>query len=745
MKTMLVKADALISMQSAPAAGRTLNGSIKQWADPLASVFSQLLRAVLVSGRKDEIIERYQYTYKPVLPVIDLEVVSAELQLRLAVSALLCQWLTARLANPHSENLSLAEAQEWFMGNAIGHVPGLLSDSMVWIPSDCTADFQHCPLDSNFKEVMPYVLQVFELTDTQTGRLDQARRRTRQRQTGSVYTPSDVSDFIVQESLESFAGDNLSVRQFTCLDPACGTGLFLRSVMNTLVGMCADTIPMYRLLQSLYGMDVNPQAIQSCAFVLMAQAQSLSSDLPNPWYLWHLIRGNLSVSDSTLVNIAGPTSQDTSERLAVRSKLRLAMAAGDNLESVSSDRCGDAAEPCENTASLSRIFPEVTDGFSMVVGNPPYSRICDDEHKGFRAANFATAPSSRMRRSALLYPLFVEMMWKFGSRKKVSGGMVLPMSIAYSTSPEIRRLRGEIEKISGEWRFYFFDRTPDSLFGDEVKTRNTIVLWRNGSENKLCRLQTGPLLRWSSRSRTGLFENITTTDLPDCSIRQLIPKLGSTLERDVYLMLKSHPKLSTLISIPRVAGLKVGETYPRLVFFGSTAYNWIRVFRTVPAQDTRGEVDLPPSIRAVQCSTIEDADFVFACLTSRLTYWLWRVEGDGFHVTQDFIGRLPLHPSSVSQDDLSTIRNQALYLWDEMQRNPIYSINAGRMRTSYYPYVAWRHLDVIDSILLRSLSLPIDFATFLSQFVTNNIIAGRSNELGVNPALRRLRPMEGIL
>jgi len=744
MKTRLVKADGSISIQSTPAAGRTLNGSIKQWGDPLASVFSRLLRAVLVSGRKDELIERYQYTYKPVVPVIDLEVVSADLQLKLAISALLCQWLTARLANPQLENLSMAEAQEWFMGNAIGHVPGLLSDSMVWIPSDCTADFQHCPLASNFKEVMPYVLQVFELTDTQTGRLDQAGRRTRQRQTGSVYTPSDVSDFIVRESLESFAGDNLSVRQFTCLDPACGTGLFLRSAMNALAGKCTDTVPIYQLLQGLYGMDVNPQAIQSCAFVLMAQAQSLSSNLPSPWHLWHLIRGNLSASDSTLVTIAEATSEDTSERLAVRSKFKLAMAAGDNLESVSSDRCGNAAELCGNTASLSHIFPEVTDGFSMVVGNPPYSRICDDEHQGFRAANFATAPSSRMRRSASLYPLFVEMMWKFGSRKKVSGGMVLPMSIAYSTSSEIKRLRGEIERISGEWRFYFFDRTPDSLFGDEVKTRNTIVLWHNGSENTLCRLQTGPLLRWSSRSRTGLFENITTTDLPDCSIRQLIPKLGSALERDVYLILKSHPKLSTLISIPGVAGLKVEETYPRLVFLGSTAYNWIRVFRTVPAQDTRGGTDLPPSIRAVGCSTVEDADFVFACLNSRLTYWLWRVEGDGFHVTQDFIGRLPLHPSSISQDDLLTIRDQSLHLWEEMQRNPIHSINAGRTRTSYYPYVAWKNLDIIDSILLRNLSIPIDFSTFLRQFVTDNIIAGRSNELGANRALRRLEPTEGF-
>ena len=741
-----MKADTLmISLQSTPAAGRTLNGSIKRWADPLASIFSRLLRAVLVSGRKDELIERYRYTYNPVLPVIDLEVVSAELQLKLAVSALLCQWLTARLANPHSEDLSMAEAQEWFLGNAIGHVPGLLSDSMVWIPSDCTADFQHCPLDSNFKEVMPYVLQVFELTDTQTRGLDRAGRRARQRRTGSVYTPSDVSDFIVRESLESFAGDNLSVQQFTCLDPACGTGLFLRSVMNALAGMRTDTIPMYWLLHGLYGMDVNPQAIQSCAFVLMAQAQSLASDLPSPWHLWHLIRGNLSVSDSTLVTVAEGTSQGTSERLAVRSKLRLAMATGDNVGSTSSDRCGNVADPYENTASLSRIFPEVTEGFSMVVGNPPYSRICDDEHQGFRAANFATAPSSRVRRSASLYPLFAEMMWKFGSRNKVSGGMVLPMSIAYGTSRQMKRLRGEIERISGEWRFYFFDRTPDSLFGDEVKTRNTIVLWSNGSDNTLYRLQVGPLLRWSSRSRTGLFENITTTDLPDWSIRQLIPKLGSTLERDVYLMLKSHPKLSALISIPRIAGLKIGEAYPHLVFFGSTAYNWIRVFRTVPTQDTRRGVDLPPSIRAVQCSTIEDADFVFACLTSRLTYWLWRVEGDGFHVTQDFIGRLPLHPSSISQDDLSTIRDQALHLWDEMKQNPIYSINAGRTRTSYYPYAAWRHLDVIDSILLRNLSIPIEFTTFLSQFVTNNIIAGRSNELGINPALRRLRPTGGIL
>ncbi len=743
MGTRLKNAGGSTHVQSIPAAGRTLNGSINQWAEPLASVFSLLLRAAYDSGRKEELIERYQDAYRPVLPVTDLVTVAPDLQLKLAVSALLCQWLTARLADPHSESLSLAEAQSWFMGNAISRVSGVLSDSMTWIPKDCMTFFRHCPFNSDFRELLPYVLQVFELTDTYTGRMDQARRRTRQRQTGSVYTPSDVSDFIVRESLRCFEADDRSVHQFTCLDPACGTGLFLRSTMSALTHTNGMTIPVERVLQCLYGLDVSPQAIQSCAFVLMAEVRRLSSNLPTPWYLWHLIRGNLSASDSTLVTYEEKAPEDSASRLVVRSDARLALGAGNDLGAVQHDRSRNAKE-IRATAPLSEIFPEARHGFSMIVGNPPYSRLREDEYKGLRAANFTSAPSSRSRRSASLYPLFVEMMWKFGSRKKVSAGMVLPMSIAYSTSPEIERLRGEIERISGEWWFSFFDRTPDSLFGDEVKTRNAIVLWRHSSESASCRFQTGPLLRWSSRSRAGLFKSIIKTDLVDCSIRRFIPKLGSSQEQDVYLALKSRPRLSSLVSLPKAAALRVGEMYPQLTFFGSTAYNWIRAFRTVPEQDA-GEVNIPTSLIAVQCPTADDADFVFACLNSRLTYWLWRVEGDGFHVTRDFVNRLPMHPSNVPKGDLETLQGQSQDLWREMQRNPVYSVNAGRARTSYYPYAASQNLDVIDSILLKSLSIPVEFTTFLSQFVTNNIIAGRFNELSINPALRRLRTTEGIL
>ena len=745
MDTRLENAGGSTHVQSTPAAGRTLSSSINQWAEPLASVFSLLLRAAYDSGRKEELIERYQNTYRPVLPVTDLVAVTPDLQLKLAVSALLCQWITARLADTRSESLSIAEAQSWFMGNAITRISGVLSDNMTWIPKDCMTFFRHCPFNSDFRELLPYVLQVFELTDTHAGRMDQARRRTHQRQTGSVYTPSDVSDFIVHESLRSFEPDDRNLHQFTCLDPACGTGLFLRSTMSALTHTNGMTIPVERVLQCLYGLDVSPQAIQSCAFALMAEAQCFSSNLPSPWYLWHLIRGNLSASDSTLVTCGEKSSEDSASRLVVRSDVRLALAAEDDLGAVQNDRSGNTSEMRTTAAPLSQIFPEASHGFSMIIGNPPYSRLSDDEYKGLRAANFASAPSSRSRRSASLYPLFVEMMWKFGSRKKVSGGMVVPMSIAYSTSPETERLRGEIERISGEWWFSFFDRTPDSLFGDEVKTRNAIVLWRRSSENALCKLQTGPLLRWNSRSRAGLFKSIIKTDLVDCSIRQLIPKLGSSQEQDVYLALKSRPRLSSLISLPKLAGLRIGESYPQLTFFGSTAYNWIRVFRTVPEQDAGGEVDIPTSMIAVQCPTADDADFVFACLNSRLTYWLWRVEGDGFHVTRDFVKSLPMHPSNVSKVDLATLQGQSRDLWCEMQRNPVYSVNAGRARTSYYPYAACRNLDVIDSILLKSLSIPVEFTTFLSQFITSNIIAGRFNELSVNPALRRLRTTEGIL
>jgi hypothetical protein len=737
---------------SVPAAGRTIGMSLHSWVEPLAATFSALLHAATTNSHEDALVERYRATFSPLLPVLTSKVSSPELELRLAVSALLCEWLVARLANPTRRGFSFDEAERWFLGEVGGAVPGLVLSNTDWIPRDCLAKLEDVSFGCDFVDLLPYILEVFELVDAEGKLPSRTTRRARQRAKGVVYTPSDVSDFIVSETLTPWAKLGVSNGLPTCVDPACGTGPFLRSALSYLARIkhSAD-MPLWELVQCLYGMETSHQAIQSCAFVLLTHCLTESRGLPiAPWRVWQVIRGNLAVVDSTLVapnqQNKGNVKQLRRRRTQLRHDLLSQRAPTASLPlSIPNAQATlrGGSEVITKPVSLSYIFPEVGDGFTVVFGNPPYSRLPYDGYQGIRAANFKTAPSVADEVSSL-YPLFVEMIWRFGHPDRSSGGMVLPMSIAYSTVSQIARLRNAIREVPGDWRFAFFDRTPDSLFGDDVKTRNTIVLWHHdGSTANTC-FWTGPLVRWNSRNRKDLFRELAFVKLGKYPIARVIPKLGSHMERDVYLQLRGRRfTLAPLVRQIPISALELGAENPRVVFLSSTGYNWISTFREVPTwQNEVTSVGVPPSVRAIACPTEDDAAFAFASLSSRLVYWLWRVEGDGFHVTYDFVRRLPFHPSVCSLDDRADLLQLAGQLWSEMQRYPVESTNAGRTRVSYYPYACRSSLDAIDAILIRNLALPADFLPFLRRFVRENILAGRQEELRTNPALRRLILME---
>lgn len=731
---------------SVPGPGRTINKTVSPWSEAIAEVFSMLLTLVSDTRYRSVLIERQRATFNPILPLPSFGDLSYELESRLAVSALLCEWFVARLANPSCKNLTLDEAESWFLGDTASHIPGLVLSNTNWLPSNCLSPLRKIRISSEFLDLLPYILEVFDLLDVDGRIISRSSRRARQRTKGTVYTPSDVSDFIVQRTLSHRLPSQVPSEIPTCIDPACGTGLFLRSALYILEKHSEDT-PFWELLPYLYGMDISHQAVQSCAFVLLACCLKESPHLPiAPWRVWQYIRGNLVVVDSTLVT-TNQCTRNNAEILSIRTQLRQDLLSPEIpihswFKHTSTLSIAQPKMSLIESIHLDDIFPEVTNRFDAIFGNPPYSRLSHDDYQGIRAATYETAPVKG--KMGLLYPLFVEMMWRFAHPRKSSGGMIIPMSIAYSTSSQIKRLRAAIQEIHGDWRFAFFDRTPDSLFGDDVKTRNAIILWHRDIKSKNTRFWTGPLLRWNSRNRKQLFSNISHADLGTFSITKLIPKLGTHLELETYHRLrKSEVLIASMVAEVEMSHLTPGLEDPRLILINSTGYNWIPTFRIVPAsQNKDAEVDIPPSIRAYTCGSEEDADFVFACLNSRLTYWLWRVESDCFHVTREFIRNLPFHTSIVSSSDLEKLRELSKNLWIEMQCYPVKSVNAGRTRTSYYPYACMSILDSIDAILARSLTIPTEFLIFLSRFVTENIVAGRQQEMQTNPALRRIKITE---
>lgn len=751
---------------SVPGPGRTIQSSAASWTRPLSTAFQSIVTAAKADRLQQEIATRYHLTFSPVVPVGDSGSVSTAEAVQLASSAALSMWMLGKMAKTDNGPLSFSEAEAWFLGSSASRVPGVVGCGGKWPPADSIRSLSSLSFGWKFKDLLPYILEVFEAYPNgaykSTGCPSQIARVEKRRR-GVFYTPSDLAEFIVEWALEPWrkqkVQDKDQLPQLICLDPSCGTGVFLLTMLTVHDSWGTDSegdySPLDMAVRSLYGIDKSPQAVQSCVFALLSRClEWISSQGLSPWRAWQAIRGNFAVMDSTLVAGRGIT-KSSHQRRPRRNRLRLRESLADPCaaeypvpaDCAGSTEAGNAAEywclggwldDGPGPRYLGDLFEECADGFSIVVGNPPYTPIPHDGLQPIRRNLFVSAPATDTARTGNMYTLCVEMMWHLARSDYARAGMVVPLSIAYHSGRSFRALRAAIEETGARWRFAFFDRTPDSLFGDNVKTRNAVVLTELQRGGKTI-IETTPLLRWNSRNRSSLFATLKYVHLQQTSIRELIAKLGTPIEAAVYRMLaERREKLGILWRDLPSSAVTPQFADDRYIFYYSTAYNWLPIFRRIPAlPDASGSPPVPTSLRGLVCDHVADAEFVFAAACSRLAYWLWRAEGDGFHLNRRFLAKLPLHPSSFSQRALQDLTALANDLWTELLKHPVVSVNAGRRIINYSPNECGELLDGIDRILVSALELPSDFTDFLSEFVKETIIAGRHEELQQHSVTKR--------
>ena len=499
---------------------------------------------------------------------------------------------------------------------------------------------------------------------------------------GVFYTPADVARFIATETI----CDHLSRQQPsdlglpTILDPACGTGALLAAAYDVLADRrrpASWRAAAELAASSLHGTDISRFAISGANLVLVERLirTPRSSADPAPWSLWKQVQANLAAADSTsFLAASGP------------------------------NRLPDLFQKCPQD-SVGDIFPRVQNGFDIVLGNPPY------------------AYTREGRRKQVAFVPFVEIMWRL-TGDAGSAGLVLPLSIAYNSGRMFAELRRSMGDTPGRWRFAFFDRTPDSLFGDNVKTRNAIVfLTKNANATGM---ETTGLLRWSSRSRDELFDSIEFTRVGHALDSAIIPKLGTPSEVAAYERIRNSGGALLGHSLrPEPGGQTTDDL--RVLYLGTTAYNWLPIYRA----RVLGDSDLQRTgLWALAAETPEQADAVFAVLSSRLIYWLWRVEGDGFHLPKRFVMRAPVSLGSICQSELRALAGHGRRLWAEVTKHPIKSVNSGKVSLSYSPHRGRgpEIVTAIDELVVTALGLPVNFAQELNGYVRDTVVARRDQD-----------------
>jgi len=349
-------------------------------------------------------------------------------------------------------------------------------------------------------------------------------------------------------------------------------------------------------------------------------------------------------------------------------------------------------------------FHEIVErgGFDVIIGNPPYTEVPRNLSRAYLGQVYDTA-LERWSRDEDLYTFILErslgLLAPHGSF-----GMVLPLSISFSTKRSYVMLRQHLAGHAGDWWFSHYDRIPSALFGNDVRTRCTIALHTRRAPSEPPWIGVTELLRWSWDQRDDLFQTLQYARIPSIE-KEGIPKLGSQVQADAFAALTRggtslEADLSDSVSFTSLAA--AAPNFPeRSVYVGGTAYNWFPVWREIPeTTDALGRPSLPARTACYRFRSDKDADLVFALLGSSLGYWWWAVASDGFNLKKWLMDRFPISTTSLSADARRDLSAAGASLRKELRKHYVYKDNRGRVGNWYMPACAAQGR-AIDQVLAK--------------------------------------------
>lgn len=664
---------------SAPAPGRTIVNSIKPWAKEILTISIEINEKAKDLNMVEELNDLYKEYFRVKTSFVENNTNNHEENIKLLSNAILTIWLTSVSTHIFNRNAKLIESIEWFF-DKYDKNEKYMPILEKWLNDVDIQTLRKISYDEIFSDLYPYVLEVFETNYELFLKNGSDRKKKRNR--GIYYTPSDVAYFMVK-NIGKTKKSSLDILNGEWIDPACGTGLFLRTIVEyyineKLVSREINNIIQF-VTQKIYGIDISRQAIQSSIFTLLTYLLNQSGiNIDMPWYYYQLIQKNHAVMDSTKLN---------------RERIK-------------------------------KIFPTVKNGFMFFVANPPYSKRIIRNIYEQKTLDGKIKKVSINKIGDYLYLDFVRMIWSICNQENSTSAIVVPLSITFNSGKEFCKIREEIKNINGVWKFANFDRTPDSLFGDDVKTRNTIIFFNQNKDDNDRSFHTTTLLRWNSRNRKSFFNNIKYAYLGDFNIKHNIPKIGSDFEKKLYFAIsKRKNKLKQDIIENEADNSIINKIY-----IGQTSYNWLSIYRSNP-YPTNDDGDSYSTLIPISFKTENEANIVYGILSSRIVYWLWRVECDGFHLNKSFIKKVPISVNDLSSIQKNIIGENAIRLWETIIKKPIISNNSGVKSITYCPYDSETNIIEIDKTLLELLGFTHERYKYFKCFTQSLMIAGREDEM----------------
>lgn len=309
--------------------------------------------------------------------------------------------------------------------------------------------------------------------------------------------------------------------------------------------------------------------------------------------------------------------------------------------------------------------------YRLLLANPPYGASSTSPD---RAADFAG--------------LLVDALAMDGV-----GVMIVPASLTTSRTGAQARARRRLLGVQSTWTFLNYDRSPDSLFGDDVKQRCTIVVRESKGSHEVI---TSEMLRWRRPARGKALSARETVKLSNPATRGLVPRVASRAELEVFDALLTAPRGDCKSR----RTLDLGASLETQVVVGEVAYNFVPAWTgNASSQSFRGR-------RSYDMVHRSQALALYAVLVSRFGFWFWRAFDDGFHVSVEYVMRLAGFVQHLDSATVDALASAGLALGDRAKSNIVRSLNAGREGATPVPPNDAPEMSDVENTILSVLGLP---------------------------------------
>jgi hypothetical protein len=327
-------------------------------------------------------------------------------------------------------------------------------------------------------------------------------------------------------------------------------------------------------------------------------------------------------------------------------------------------------------------------GFDVIVGNPPYVNAAKVRKQyapfSMRTSNAPDIYAWVMERSASLLS------------KRGRMGMIVPLSLGFSR--DFESLRGVLyEGFAINW-FSSFGRIPSALFSFDVRVRNTIHLGSRASPDGEKAAWTSRLHRWFDIERPHLMPMLKYARYSPRLWGSRVPKFGEQSLLDAF---------ERKLALPyRLTGELSERATPHVLYFKSTAYNWLNYCPEMPpCFDSKNNLIPHTQFGELWFRSDDKRWLAMAILDSKLVFLLWAALGDDFHVTVGILKDIPVGADTLQPDQIRQLTSVGKTLAKQLPEVVSFKTNAGKRVGNFNLAMCRSITDEADVVLMQSLGL----------------------------------------